>query len=318
MKKPIRILLYIVITLALILGLFVTIINIKGIPTYNVETVHFVHDSTPESIERGKALVSMLCAGCHMDRESGKLTGGKMLDAPKEFGEVYAPNITQDMEYGIGNWSDGEIVYLLRTGIKKDGSYAPPYMTKLPNMADDDINAIISFLRSGYHMVTADATPDRPSKPSFLTKFLSNVAFKPYQMPNTKIEMPDTTNVVEWGRYLAHNLECFACHSIDFKTIDLLEPEKSPGYFGGGNQLLNLDGQVMFTPNLTPDKETGIGNWSEDQFVKAVKYGIKDNGPALQYPMLPYAYLSDKEAKAIYTYLKTIPPISNNVERSVY
>jgi cytochrome c551/c552 len=63
------------------------------------------------------------------------------------------------------------------------------------------------------------------------------------------------------------------------------------------------------------DAETGIGKWSEEEFIKALKTGIVPNGPALRSPMKPNTYLSDGEAKAIHAYLKTIPKISNKVER---
>ncbi|MEQ9426918.1 MAG: c-type cytochrome [Cyclobacteriaceae bacterium] len=258
----------------------------------------------------------MLCANCHINRATGKLTGTQMLDAPPEFGTIYSPNITQDKEYGIGNWTDGEILYLLRTGIKRDGQYAPPYMAKLPSMADEDIEAIIAFLKSTDRMVAPDATPDRPVEPSFLTKFLCQVAFKPFPMPEALIPRPDTTNQVELGKYLAHNLECFSCHSADFKTNDYLNPEKSERYFGGGFSLLDLDGNMVNVPNLTPDV-SGIGNWTEEQFVTAVKYGKVPSGPALQYPMMPYIQLTNYEAASIYEYLKTVPIISNKVERSI-
>ena len=97
-----------------------------------------------------------------------------------------------------------------------------------------------------------------------------------------------------------------------------MQPELSEGYFAGGNKPLNRKGQVMLTPNLTPDMETGIGKWTKAKFVKALKSGIVDNGPALAYPMQPYTHLTDKEAGAIYDYLMTIPPINNKVERSIY
>jgi mono/diheme cytochrome c family protein len=231
---------------------------------------------------------------------------------------IYAPNITKDKTYGIGNWTDGEILFLLRTGIKKDGKYAPPYMAKLPNLADKDMNAIISFLRSEHPLVAADPTPDQPSQPSFLTKFLCQVAFGPFEMPKGKISMPDTANQVAWGKYLAHNLDCFSCHSADFKTNNFLEPEKSEGYFAGGNKPLNLEGKVVLTPNLTPDPETGIGKMTEEQFIRVLKTGLKEGTAAMQYPMFPYDKLSDKEASAIFKYLKTIPPIKNKVERVIY
>lgn len=241
-----------------------------------------------------------------------------MMDAPPEFGEIYSQNITQDKTYGIGDWTDGELVYLLRTGIKRDGKYSPPYMAKLPHMADEDINAIISFLRSDHPMVNADPTPDIPPMPSLLTKLLCRVAFKPLPMPTEAIPLPNENDPVELGKYLAHNLDCFACHSADFKTNDLLNPELSEGYFAGGNKPLDLQGRVMLTSNLTPDKETGIGNWTKEDFINALKYGQKKGEKALTYPMLPYPQLTDAEAGAIFEYLQTIPPIKNKVERSIY
>ena len=52
-------------------------------------------------------------------------------------------------------------------------------------------------------------------------------------------------------------------------------------------------------------------------FVQAVKYGlVPNNQPALRYPMVPFVYLADGEAKAIYAYLRTVPPLSHKVERA--
>jgi len=191
-------------------------------------------------------------------------------------------------------------------------------MAKLPKMADEDINAILSFLQSNNSMVTPDDSPDTPSDPSLLTKILCRVAFKPFTFPSEKIEMPDTNNKVELGKYLAQNLDCFSCHSADFKTNNFLAPELSKGYFAGGNKPLDLQGRIMLTPNLTPDNETGIGSWTKEEFVNAVKYGMKKGKKALQYPMMPYTQLSDMEAESIFEYLQTIPGIKNKVERSIY
>ncbi len=318
MKKFLKYLL-ILIGIVLLAGLSAfTFISVRGIPSYDVEKIDFKAEVTPEKVEHGKKLVLLLCANCHKDQSTGKLTGTQMLDAPAEFGTIFSQNITQDKTYGIGTWTDGELLYLLRTGIKRDGKYAPPYMAKLPHMADEDINSVIAFLRSDDPMVTASVIPDHPCEPTFLTKFLCTVSFKPIKMPDHKIEMPDTNNPVVLGKYLAFNLECFVCHSADFKTLNSEEPEKSEGFFGGGNKPLTMEGKVMVTQNLTPDEETGIGNWTEDRFVNALKYGTMEDAPALRYPMVPYVHLTDNEAKAIYAYLRTIPPIKNNVPRSPF
>lgn len=316
MKTFIKIFLGLFLVIVLVLGAGAAYIHFSAIPYFETVKVEYAVTATPEKVERGRKLVTTLCVMCHLNHQTGLLTGQRMLDAPAEFGTIYSQNITQDKTYGIGNWTDAELMYLLRTGIKKDGQYSPPYMAKLPHMADDDIEAIIAFLRSDDPLVAPQSVVDTPCSPSFLTKFLSRVAFKPLPMPEKKVEMPDTNNLQEFGRYLAINFDCWACHSADFKTMNVLQPELTPGFFGGGNKPLNMEGEVMLTANLTPDKETGIGNWSEEQFIKAVKYGLKDGEPALRYPMLPFHRLTDYEAKAIFEYLKTVPPIKNKVPRS--
>jgi mono/diheme cytochrome c family protein len=312
---------YLLITLGIVLLIGLVgflFIEIRGIPSYEAKKIDYKVEVTPERVERGKKLALLLCANCHKDHQTGVLTGHHMLDSPKEFGTVYSQNITQDKNYGIGSWTDGEILYLLRTGIKRDGKYAPPWMAKLPNMADEDINSVIAFLRSDDPMVAATPTPDKPCEPSFLAKFLATIAFKPLPMPEQKIEMPDTNNAIELGKYLVFNLECFSCHSADYKTNDYMNPEKSVGFMGGGNKPLNMEGKVMVTQNLSPDDETGIGRWTQERFINALKNGIMENQPSLRFPMVPFVYLTDQEAKAIYAYLRTVPPVKNNVPRSPF
>ena len=76
------------------------------------------------------------------------------------------------------------------------------------------------------------------------------------------------------------------------------------------------EGKEIFTLNITMDEKTGIGSWSQEDFIKAVKTGQLPNGqPALRYPMNPYTNLTDDEVKAIYAYLKTVPAKENKVER---
>jgi len=317
MKKVLKLVVALIVLSILIIGAGAAYINFSGIPKY--ETVKFDYHVTvtPEKVERGRKLASMLCVFCHTNHATGLLTGQRMLDAPEEFGKIYSQNITQDKTYGIGNWTDAELLYLLRTGIKRDGQYAPPYMAKLGHMADEDVDAIIAFLRSDDKLVAPAAVPDTACEPSFLTKFLCRVAFKPLPVPDRKIPLPDTTNAVAWGKYLVIAFDCYACHSADFKTMNVENPEQSVDYMGGGNKPLDMEGNVMLTSNLTPDKETGIGNWTEEQFVRALKFGLKDGEPALRYPMMPFSRLTDNEAKAIFAYLKTIPPIKNKVPRSM-
>lgn len=316
MKKTLKIFGMIIVLIILIVLAGVAFISVKGVPSYPTEDPTYEVVSTPEKLERGLKLSRMLCANCHLNQETGRMSGGRLKDIPTEFGEAHAPNITGHPEFGIGHYSDGQLLYLLRTGIKKDGQYAPPYMPKFPNMSDEDIESVIAFLRSNHPMVQADPTPSVKSKPSLLTKFLCNVVFKPLPFPDQPVAAPDTSNPVAWGKYLAISLDCYACHSADFKTLNIMDPEKTPGYMGGGNTVLNREGKKLKTPNITPHPVTGIGNMSEEAFIKALRFGIRENKPALRYPMIPYSDLSDQEAKAIYRYLMQIPAINNEIAAS--
>ena len=99
--------------------------------------------------------------------------------------------------------------------------------------------------------------------------------------------------------------------------MNMLEPEKSEGFFGGGNAIGTAEGSRISSLNLTPDEETGIGTWTEAQFIKAVKSGIVPNGPALRPPMMPFVHLTDNELRAIYAYIRTVPKIHNKVDRGI-
>ena len=238
-----------------------------------------------------------------------------MADVPAQFGSAYSRNITQDPNFGIGSWSDGEIAYLLRTGIARDGRYTPPWMPKYPLMSDDDLESIIVFLRSDDPMVAPAAVrPTGVSQPTFLTKLLAHTVFKPLPLPKQRIETPAQSDQLAYGRYLSTNLGCFACHSADFKKINDLEPEKSAGYMGGGNTLQDESGHVILSANLTFD-DTGIGHWSEQDFTRAVRTGILPAHTVVSYPMVPMPDLTESDTAAIYAYLRTVPKINNSVPR---
>ena len=314
MKKALRYLLIIIGIVLIAVGGFAAFVAVKGVPDYEAEKVDLRVSLSPERIERGRQLSAMICDDCHLNRKTNKLTGAR-LDDIKQFGDIYSKNITKDAEHGIGKWTDGELIYLLRTGIKPDGRFLP-VMAKMQKMSDEDLQSIVAFLRSDNALVQADNTSQPESEYSFLAKFLTTIkAIKP--MPYYKsVPEPDTTNLVKWGEYVAlYKVECYVCHSADFTTVDFINPEKSKGYFGGGNKFEMPGGEVIYSRNLTMDEETGIGKWSEEDFVKAVKTGIMPNGGGFRPPMKPYPYLSDGEVKAVYAYLKTIPKVNNKVER---
>jgi len=316
LKKLLKVLVLIIALVVVGVGGFLGWVQLDGIPKYAPGRIELKVEVTPERIARGKPFVSMLCAGCHLNPTTRQLTGKVMIDAPPEFGKIVSKNITQHPVKGIGGWTDGELAYLIRTGISRDGQYIPPYMAKLPHLADEDLKSIIAFLRSDDPMVqAADVDPPGKTEPSFLSKFLCHVVFKPLPYPAETIVVPPASDKIALGKYLVFGLECWPCHSGDFKKMNMAEPEKSYLYLGGGNQMRNLDGQTIATANLTPDEETGIGKWSEADFVRALKRGFRPDGTLLRYPMDLFTELSDDEVGAIYAYLRTVPKIHNAVLR---
>lgn len=316
MKKVLNTLFYLAFFLALIIGGFFIFIEITGIPKYAPPQIPEVKvEITSERVETGAKIASVQCIFCHKSPDR-KVSGKLVTDMPPEFGEVHSANITQSKKHGIGNWTDGEIIYFLRTGVRRNGQYAPIYMPKYPHLSDEDLKCVVAWLRSNQPAVQASESPTVKPSPSLLVKFLCLVAFKPIPYPSATIPQPDTSNIVEYGKYLVvGRYDCWTCHSADFKTLNFIDPEKTPGYCGGSNLMYNLEGKKMYTANISPDEKTGIGSWTEDDFKKAMHESKNKAGRPLRYPMLPYTALTDKEVTAIWQYLRSIPKQTNEVNR---
>ncbi|MGH9364824.1 MAG: c-type cytochrome [Thermoanaerobaculia bacterium] len=316
MRRFLRFVGFAVLLLVVAAGAFVAYVAVSGIPKYPPDRIERRVEITPERIERGRKLASLSCVDCHQNPTTGKLTGKQGMDVPRQFGVVFSKNITKDPVHGIGAWSDGELLYFLRTGIHRTGQYVPPYMPKFPLLSDDDLESVVAFLRSDDPLVAA-APEDPPgqSRPSFLTKFLTHTVFKPLPYPKERISMPSPVDRVAYGRYLSSSLGCFACHSADFKTMNELEPEKTAGYLGGGNALLDQRGETVVTPNITFDEATGIGRWSEEDFDRALRTGVRPDRRVLLYPMVPMPELTREDTAALYAYLATVPKRVHAVAR---
>ena len=318
MKKILRIAGFILLGLLVFVALFVAIVLVKGgNPTYAVNIPDRYSDyqvrSDSSIIALGGKLAALTCANCHLG-EDGRLSGAQMVDVPKEFGWIHSANITQHPTSGIGEWTDSELIYLLRTSVKRDGAFTPPYMPAFPRMADSDIEAIVAWLRSDDPLVQPSEVIAPDPKPSFLVKFLNVVAFAPFTFPEQEITVPDSSDEVSLGRYIANDIVgCYSCHSDDFQTVNEVTPELSVDFYAGGNPLLNKAGEVIASSNITMDV-TGIGHYTRGDFINAVRWGKRPDGTLMQYPMLPMTILSDREVGAIYEYLKTVPKISKVIE----
>ncbi len=314
MRKVLRLVGALVLLIVVAVAGFATFVGARGVPTYDPpKPAPLTVARTEAQVLRGQKIASMLCVQCH-GTPGQPLKGKLMPDLPAEFGEVWTANITQDKEHGIGAWTDAEIVHMLRTGVRRDGRFTV-VMPQFPNMADADIQAVVAWLRSSDPVVQPDPTPSHPNQFNFLLKALTNTVMKPLPAPTRPIVAPDTTDRIAYGRYIADDVvACYACHSADFKDQDRQHPEKSKGYYGGGNPMVNLERQTVLSANLTPDEATGLAaHYSEESFVRAVRFGQRHDGTPLRYPMMPHSGLSDSETRAIYAYLQTVPALKNSV-----
>jgi mono/diheme cytochrome c family protein len=114
------------------------------------------------------------------------------------------------------------------------------------------------------------------------------------------------------GEYLARIMDCTGCHTPGA----LMGKPDQARYLAGGDVGFHLPGLGYFwPPNLTPDKETGLGAWSEADIVGAVRKGVRPDGRMLA-PVMPwhsYAALTDKDARDLARYLKGMAPVRNAV-----
>lgn len=311
MKKVFRIVGMIVAGVVFLIVCAATFVSVRGIPSYDPPKVAITPiEANPARMAQGEKIVRALCADCHLDTKTMAMTGKFLDELPPEFGKLYSANITQDKEHGIGAWSDAEIVGLLRTGIGRDGRFRI-VMPNFVHMSDEDVASVVTFLRSADPIVAANPTPSHAQEPSFLAKALVNTVMKPTPVPTSPVMAPPVTDAVAYGKYLVHGrYKCYDCHSADFKTNNALEPEKSEGYLAGGTSMVTKGGAMVVSRNLTPDPETGLGDWDAPEFVKAVRFGLSPNGP-LRYPMPKYSLMSEEEAQAIFAYLRSVPPVKH-------
>ena len=141
--------------------------------------------------------------------------------------------------------------------------------------------------------------------------------FGPRSRALTDRKFEPTPERLERGRYLAENVtNCFVCHS-KFEPRGTEIPALV-GKKGSGGTFANEGMPWLVAPNITPDAETGIGNWSDDTVARAIREGIGHDGRSL-FPMMPYqmySRMSDEDLASIVTYLRSIEPVRNPLPKS--
>ena len=278
--------------------------------------------ATPERIERGEYLVQHVvgCVDCHSSRDwkyyAGPIIKGTEGQGGERFGEelgvpgtLYAPNITPA---GIGGWTDGELIRAMTSGVNKSGKPLFPLMP-YPNfgqLSQEDIHSVVAYIRS--LPAVKNDVPERS------LNFPMNLIVRTIPQVAHLQPAPDTSDEVAYGRYVITAASCGECHT----PMDQGKPIPGKEY-AGGREFKFPDGSIVRSANITPDKETGIGKWSKEFFINQFKqYGRPEAltipaepGKNTWMPWTMYAGMKEKDLAAIYSYLRSLPPVSQQIER---
>ena len=258
-------------------------------------------EPSEETIARGKALVvAGDCASCHTADPAKPFAGGKRIATP--FGGVYAPNLTPDLETGIGNWGDADFLLALRHGIAPDGSrYYPalpyPYFTKLIR---DDLLAIRAYLG------TLEPVRKETPPPELLFPFNFRVVMRIwnwlYLTPG--IIMPDQSKGTEWnrGRYLVEGLgHCGSCHT----------PKNFLGADKAGQALAGNRVAGVMAPRLDGAEGSATKSWSVEDITDYLRTGRNAKAQAGQMMSevitISTSRMSHNDVRAMAVYLKSLP-----------
>lgn len=253
------------------------------------------------------------CANCHTDRTNNgaSLAGGRRLET--KFGIFYAPNITPDPETGIGRWTETDFMRAMREGLDPQGRhYYPsfPYAA-YTKLGDGDLKALWAYLRT-------QAPVKQANREHELRWFMRNRAAV-FAWKNTNFRpgafRPDPSKDAEWNRgaYLVRAAtHCGECHT----------PRGALGGPKTDQELSGSRGEVEggTVPNITPDKKTGIGQWSIGELVEYLESGMTPDGDFagdLMAEMIEHSlkYLTKGDRRAIAVYLFSRPAIENSLKR---
>lgn len=290
--------------------------NIKAAPVFKVE-------ATPERIARGEYLANhvSVCIDCHSTRDWSRFSGpptpgtfgkgGDLFDQKFGFpGVYYAKNITPE---GISRYTDGELFRTITTGVSKEGRAMFPVMPfhYYGQMDEEDIKSIITYIRT----LPSIKNEIPESSSDFPMNFIINTI--PHEAHFSKL--PEKSDVVNYGKYLANAASCIECHT-KFEKGSLVAGTE----FGGGREFPFPDGSIVRSANISSDEDTGIGGWDDETFVSLFKAHSDSATLATKLkpgefnsimPWTMYGKMKEEDLKAIFAYLKTVAPIKNEVTK---
>jgi len=279
--------------------------------------------SDSATIERGKYLANhvSVCIDCHSQRDWKLFSGPIVSGSEGQGGEIFnqdfgfpgsftAKNITP---YGVGNWTNGEIYRAMSTGLSKKGNSLFPIMpyTHFRNMDIEDAKAIIAYIRT--------LKPIKKDIPASKADFPMNLILNTIPSEADPQTKPSPDNQLKYGEYIVKMAGCSECHTQAIKGVPVAGKE-----FAGGMEFKLPKFGTVRSMNITPDIATGIGGWTEEDFVKKFKYYnpvvakniiMKEGGMQSVMPWTMYNGMTETDLKAVFAYLRTLNPVRNLVMR---
>jgi mono/diheme cytochrome c family protein len=255
-----------------------------------------------KSLARGKHIFESVCYDCHVQDSSGRAAGGIMPDLPKVVGAVTTANLTSHPAAGIQNVPDGVLARAIRFGIRRDGRR----MVTMPlfGMSDEDLSAVLGFLRSNDEIVAPDerVQPTPELSPIGKLAFGMNLAPVP-TWPASGLQAPPKAPTVEYGAYLAREVYvCGVCHTAGLDGTR----DRGPDAFKGGFKFVDTPEGGIYSTNITFG-ETGLAKYTLPEFSRALQQGINREGIPLRLPMVRVRNLDEVDVQALYTFLQSVP-----------
>ena len=245
------------------------------------------------------------CTGCHTAPGKPEFAGGLPVNSP--FGTIYASNITPDSKTGIGDYTLKDFTAALRLGIAKDGHHLYPAMpyTSYSKISDEDIKSLYD-----YFMREVKPVDYKPPKTKLIFPFNQRWGLKIWNLFFASDERykPNNRYDQSWNRgaYQVESLgHCGACHTARGIFFQEKSTSISSKDFLSGETL-----DRWASANLRGDKDSGLGNWSEDDIVAYLKTGHNSAGIVFgnmtEVITNSTQYMSDSDLHDIAHYLKSI------------
>jgi mono/diheme cytochrome c family protein len=273
-------------------------------------------------VARGKYLVEAVsgCTDCHSPRNIALFgapvykdslgKGGFKFTRDFEFpGTIYSKNITPA---AIGKWTDAQLYHAVTTGVNPDGEVLFPLMpyTHIGKADPEDVKAMLAYIRT--------LKPIEGSYPAHDLEFPVNLMVRMAPEPAQPGKRPSESDTLAYGTYLFNLGACNECHTPRDNKGNFID-----GLTMAGGHEFKLQGMgTVRSANLTPDRETGIGNWTKEKFIETFKFFDNPENQKIPWqkrgyqtvmPWLAHSAMTPNDLAALYKYLRTLQPVKHLV-----